>query len=111
MELGSRMGENGGFLEINNSWYFNHVQHKYFNNTNNFLQEVFVNPELPEYIRFSPGGNYIIPKNTILKYSKNFYEQIRKILSWDVVVGESHLIERCIHTFFTCDYEVKEKYK
>jgi len=27
------------------------------------------------------------------------------------VVGEAHLIERCIYTFFTCDYEVKEKYK
>jgi hypothetical protein len=109
--LGSRMGENGGFLEINNSWYFNHVKSKYFNNTNTFLNEVFVNPDLPEYIRFSPGGNYIIPKKTILKYSKNFYEQIRHILSWDKVVGEAHMIERCIYTFFTCDYEVKEKYK
>jgi len=108
---GSKMAEDGGFLEINNSWYFHHVPSRHFNNTNAFLQDVFVNPELPEYIRFSPGGNYIIPKHTILKYSKNFYEQIRKILNWDVVVGEAHLIERCIYTFFTCDYEVNEKYK
>ena len=34
---GSKMASDGGFLEINNSWYFNHIQHKYFNNTNTFF--------------------------------------------------------------------------
>jgi len=109
--IGSRMAADGGFLEINNSWYFNHIPFKHFNNTNLFLQDVFKNPELPEYIRFSPGGSYIIPKENILKYSKNFYEQIRELLMWESVVGEAHMIERCLYTFFTCDYKVQEKYK
>ena len=109
--IGSKMAEDGGFLEINNSWYFNEIPYRHFNNTNTFLLDVFVNPVLPEYIRFSPGGSYIIPRDTILKYSKNFYEQIRSLLTWDAVVGEAHMIERCLYTFFTCDYEVKEKYK
>ena len=72
---------------------------------------MYVNPDIPEYIRFSPGAAYIIPKDNILKYSKKFYERIREILSHDVIVTEAHILERCIYTIFTCDYEVQEKYK
>ena len=71
----SKAGEDGSFLEINNSWYFRHYKGKYFNNLNDFLREIYVNPIIPEYVRFSPGGNYIIPRENILKYSKNFYEK------------------------------------
>jgi hypothetical protein len=63
------------------------------------------------YIRFSPGGNYIIPKENILKYSKNFYERIRECMSADVITAEIWMIERATHTIFTCDWEVNEKYK
>ena len=30
---------------------------------------------------------------------------------WDVVVAEAHMLERCLYTIFTCDYEVNNKYK
>ena len=109
--VGSRMGPNGEFLEINNSWYLNHVPWRYFGNLNVFLKDVYVNPIIPKYIRFSPGANYIIPKENILKYSKNFYERIREYLGWDCVVGEAHILERCLYTIFTCDYEVRDKYR
>tara|TARA_R110001592_G_scaffold317062_2_gene593725 strand:+ start:4032 stop:4748 length:717 start_codon:yes stop_codon:yes gene_type:complete len=109
---GSKLDVDGfGYLEINNSWYLNHVKTKYFHNLNDFLYDVYKNPVIPSYIRFAPGVNYLIPKTNILKYSKNFYEQIRKILSWDIVVGEAHILERCIYTIFMNDWEVNEKYK
>lgn len=107
----SKMAEDGGFLEINNSWYLHHVPWKHFSNLNTFLRDVYINPEIPRYIRFSPGANYVIPKDDILKYSKNFYEKIREYLSWDCVIGEAHILERCLYTIFTCDYKVKEKYR
>lgn len=107
----TRMEPDGGYLEINNSWYFSYHPGKYYNNLNSFLHDMYVNPVIPNYIRFAPGGNYIIPKSNILRYSKKFYERIREILEWDVVVGEAHMIERCLYTIFTCDWEVKEKYK
>jgi len=106
----SKFGPDGSYLEYNNSWYFNHVQSKYFNNYNTFLQHIYVNPELPEYIRFSPGGCYVIPKENILKYSKKFYEYLRYLLSWDVVVGEAHMLERALYTIFTCNYTVQPEF-
>ncbi len=107
----SKMGPDGSFLEINNSWYFNIYRGKYFNNLNNFLRDVYVNPVIPEYIRFSPGGSYIVPKENILRYSRNFYEKLRKYVGWDVIVGEAHMLERALYTIFTCNYKVKKKYQ
>jgi hypothetical protein len=75
------------------------------------LRHVYVNPEIPEYIRFAPGGNYIIPRENILRYSKNFYEKIREYLGWECLVGEAHLLERALYTIFTCDYDVRDEYK
>ncbi len=99
-----------GFLEINNSWYFWSHPGKYYRNLNDFFYDMYKNPVITPYIRFAPGGNYIIPKENILKYSKKFYERIRHILSWDVVIGEAHMIERAIYTIFTCDWEVKDEW-
>ncbi len=107
----SRYGPDGSYLEINNSWYFNHHHGKYFNNLNVFLQDVYVNPILPEYIRFAPGGSYIVPKRNILRYSKKFYEMVRMYVGWDVLTGEAHMLERSLYTIFTCDYEIQNKYK
>ena len=107
----SKMAPDGGFLELNNNWYFECVQSKYYTNTNTFLQDIYVNPPLSTYLRFSPGAAYIIPKNKILKYSKNFYEKIRDLVSWAPVVAEAHMIERCLYTFFMSDYEIKKQYK
>ena len=107
----SKMGPAGGFLEINNSWYMHHVPWKYFNNLNTFLRHVYVDPIIPEYIRFSPGGNYIIPRVNILRYSKNFYKKIREYLGWECLVAEAHMLERSLYTIFTCDYEVRDEYR
>ena len=110
----SKMAPDGGYLEINNSWYMNHLQWRHFGNVNAFLKDIYVNPEIDAYIRFSPGGNYIIPKKNILKYSKNFYKQIIKILCWrpsGEAPGEAHMLERALYTIFTCDWEVNPKYK
>ena len=106
----SKMDVDGGFLELNNSWYFNIHTGKYFKNLNDFLKDVYINPVIPEFIRFSPGANYIVPKENILKYNKYFYERLREYVSWDVVIGEAHMLERCIYTIFTCNYEVRDKY-
>ena len=107
----NRIGPDNSYMELNNSWYFGMFPGKYYNNINNFLNEMFVNPDIPQWLRFAPGGNYVIPKSDILKYSKKFYEEVRRILSYDAVVGEAHMIERCIWLFFNSDWEVNEKYK
>ena len=58
-------------------------------------------------MRFSPGGAYVIPKKNILVYEKKFYENIRFFLSWDVVIGEAHILERALYYIFSNSYEAK----
>jgi hypothetical protein len=104
-------GADGSFNEINNSWYLNHVPPRYFTSLNQFLTDVYVNPILPNYIRFAPGGSYLIPKKNMLRYSKNFYSKMKEIVGWAAVTGDAHMMERALYTIFTCDYAVKDKYK
>jgi hypothetical protein len=107
----SKYGDGGSYLEVKNNSYFGPHPGKYYNSIDTFFNDMYKNPTLPHFIRFSPGGNHIIPKSNILRYSKKFYERIREILSWDIVIGEAHMIERSIYTIFTCDWEVKDEYK
>lgn len=103
----------GGWMEINNSWYLNHPQHptKYFINYNDFLSFCYKDPVIPNYIRFAPGGCYVVPKSYILKYNRVFYENIRTIVSHHKLSGESHMIERALFTIWMCNWEVSDNMK
>lgn len=76
-----------------------------------FFATIYKNPVFPQWVRFSPGGNYIIPRKNMLKYSKDFYGYIREILSWDIITAEIWMIERATYTIFNCDWEIKDQYK
>lgn len=103
----------GGWMEINDSWYLNHPKHpvKYFNNYNDFLKFCFKDPVLPRYTRFPTGGNFIVPKEYILKYDKIFYENLRTFTRHTRVSGEGQMIERALHTIWLCNYEVADTMK
>lgn len=99
----------GGFCEINNSWYLKEHPIKYFNEYNDFLKFCFKNPVIPRYNRFAPGGNYIVPKANLLKLPKVFYENLRKFITHCPLPGEAHVIERALHTLWTSNFELNEK--
>jgi len=103
----------GGWMEINNSWYLNHPEHptKYFTNYNHFLGYCFEDPVYPRYIRFPPGCCYVVPKNYILKYDKIFYENLRTLVSHHKLSAESHMVERALYTIWTCNFEVNDNMK
>jgi hypothetical protein len=108
--VANKIGPDNSYMEINNSWYFNKHPGKYYSNINDFLNEMYIDPEIPSWFRFSPGVNYIIPKEYILKYSRKFYQRILDILKWDVIVGEAHMLERAIYTIFHNNWNVNPKY-
>lgn len=45
-------------------------------NYGDFINDLFLIPKMPDYICFAPGHNYVVPKENILKYSKNFYKKM-----------------------------------
>ena len=103
----------GGFMETNDSWYLNHPKHptKYFRNYNDFLRFCFKDPVIPRYLRFPPGGNFVVPKEYILKYDKVFYQNLKTFTDHSRVSGEGQMIERALFTIWICNFEVSDSMK
>lgn len=89
-----------GYHERNNlNMYFNL---RYVRNINEMFDFAFEESgHYPEYIRFAPGANYIIPKGQILRLPKSLYQDLRTMVEHHQLSGESHIIERCLDTFWT----------
>lgn len=90
--------ENGIYNEVNNSWYVPQFPHKFFSNYDDFAKEMGL-PK-PEYLPFAPGSNYIVPKENILKRSKEFYEKLIKYLDYDSYTAEAQMCERSLYTIW-----------
>jgi len=82
------------YTERADSWFFNSsdVYSKYFNN----WQEWCVHFGLPrtQFIPFAPGGNYILTKEKVHKYSRDFYEEMRAFLPHSYRPAEAQCAER-----------------
>ena len=61
-----------------------------------------------KYIRFCPGANYVVPKKNILKYDLVFYENLKYIINYSQLSGESHIIERALYIIWNKDYLVAD---
>lgn len=67
-----------------------------------FLKDLFIIDVVPNYVSFAPGGNYVVPKENILKYTKNFYKKMIYYTDYSnfetVTYGptESHWFERVL---------------
>ncbi len=82
----------GLYYEINNFWYLkSHPARR----KNELVKLLGIKYKL--YLGFAPGSNYIVPKENILKYSKEFYISLREFLNWTVYPGEAQIIERSLY--------------
>lgn len=98
--------KDGLFHEINNSWYLKYFSTKYFHNYNDFLRFFFKNPKIPFYVKFAPGANYVVPKDSILKFPKIVYENLRLFVSHCQLPGEAHILERGLYNIWTSKFEL-----
>jgi len=90
--------EYGLFYEINDSWYFNEHEHKHFSTYNEFA-DIMGLPK-PSYIPFAPGACYIVPRENILKRSKEFYQKLKSFVDYCAEPAEAHAIERALYTIW-----------
>lgn len=103
----------GGWLEKNTSWYLRHHKHpiKFFLSYNDFLSFCFKDPIFPDFIRFPPGGCYIVSKHQILKYDLIFYRNLKLFSEHSRVPGEGQLLERALFTIWNCNFKVSSNMK
>ena len=88
----------GIYWERNNSWYVEQFPTKYFHNYAEFAH-AFQLPN-PLYIPFAPGGNYILTRNDVHKYSIDSYKKLAGILPYCREPGEAQMCERSYYTLF-----------
>ncbi len=88
----------GIYEEINNSWYLGSVPALYFQNYGEFAK-CFHLPN-PDYLKFAPGGNYILTRERIHRYGVDFYKELASILPYCQRPGEAHMLERSYFTIW-----------
>lgn len=101
----------GGFMEINNSWYINAHNNSNsltcrYNSFDDFMQLYFENYTHVDWIRFSPGSQYMVKKQQILQYPKTFWYSLMNELK-EKNSTEAHIIERALYYIFVGKYKLK----
>ena len=71
---------------------------KFFNSYGEFAK-AFGFPN-PPYIPFAPGGNYILTKETVHKYSRDLYAKMASLLPYCSAPLEAHFCERVYYTLW-----------
>lgn len=90
--------KDGMYYEKNNLWFLGAHPVMHYKNAIE-LMELLGIKDL-EYIPFAPGSNYILPKENILKHSKEFYEKLKTYLEWTIYPGEAQIMERGLYTLW-----------
>ena len=98
-----------GFSEINTSWYKYNYDRLFFADYNDFYRYIFNSTEIPIFLKFSPGGNYLLKKENILLRSKSFYQNLKLFISHSQYSCESHFLERSLETIWTSSLEINTK--
>jgi hypothetical protein len=89
-----------GYNEVNNSWYIgshndSHGQTCKWDSFDDFMFNTFEDYHHLDWIRFTPGSQYIIPKETALHYPKEFWKYLMDIL-YKNNMTEGHILERAL---------------
>lgn len=80
------------YWERADSWFFNATTPKYFHTWDEWCQH-FALPK-QSYIPFPPGGNFILTKDRVHRYSRDFYEDMRSFLPHAQRPAEAQACER-----------------
>jgi hypothetical protein len=80
------------YYERADSWFFNTVPAKHFRNWDDWCVHFGLPREA--FIPFAPGGNYILTKERVHRYSRDFYDDMRSTLPHAQRPAEAHACER-----------------
>ncbi len=89
--------DRGIYEEINNSWFVPSCESKF--KTYPEWAEYMGLPS-PEYLQFAPGGNHILTREDVHKYSKEFYIKMRQTLEHTKLPAEAHYVERSMYNMW-----------
>jgi hypothetical protein len=91
----NKYSEDGMYNETNNSWYINHYPHEKVHSYRQFSELMGLSN--PEYLTFAPGACYIVPRENILKHTREFYQKLASLMDYHATPSESHMVERALY--------------
>lgn len=98
------------YNEIDGSIFYKFkFNRRYFPSYSSFYKYIFKDIESPKFIKFSPGANYIVPKENILLRSKEFYINLLLFVSHSKFSCESHFVERILNDIWNSNIESSTK--
>lgn len=86
------------YWERNNSWYLSQFPTKYLNRYEDFAR--FFQLPCPSYLPFAPGGSYILTRDSVHRYSRDYYEKMANILPYTREPGEAQMCERSYYSMW-----------
>jgi hypothetical protein len=100
---------NNGYMELNNNWYIYMHNNTYnisckYPSFDSFMYETFKDYTHLDWIRFTPGSQYIVTKESILYYPKEFWKYLKDILIRNSMT-EGHILERSLWYIFNNKYQ------
>lgn len=89
--------QGGMYYERNNSWYLTPHPAAFAD----FAQyAAYLNQPNPPYLPFPPGGNFILTRERVHRYSRDLYEKMRDSLGYTMLPGEAFMLERMYYTLW-----------
>jgi hypothetical protein len=111
---GHKQDVDGGYTEINTSWYLSAYKESYgqgciYHNFDEFMHKYFSNYKHLDYIRFAPGAQYIVEKRQALYYPRKFWKNLM-LEMYGNVSAEAQLIERALWLIFQCNLDLRNEW-
>jgi hypothetical protein len=97
----------GLFLERNNSWYVKRLEKQYFNDFNQLLNFLFINPKLPEFVPFTPGACFGVTSSQIHRIPLEVWKFLEEITTYRYFPSEAYLVERVLFILLHAPYEIQ----
>lgn len=70
----------GMYHERNDNWFFTNASSKYVKTFNEWCHGFYL--PIQSYVPFPPGGNYILTKETVHKYARDYYIKMAEMLPY-----------------------------
>lgn len=110
-----RRDYDGGFLEINNNWYIEAHNRTYkqkckYKSLDEFMTMWYKNYTHVDWVRFSPGSQYLLEKQRALYYPRSFWKKLMDELPKHNMT-EGHVIERALWMILQCNLEIRNEKK
>jgi hypothetical protein len=91
--------DDGIYNERNDNWYTSQFTHRHgINSYADFAK--YLNLKSPAYLPFAPGGNYLLTRERVHRYGKDFYQAMADMLPHDRLPLEAQFCERTYYTLW-----------